>query len=117
MIDLIVKKLKTGPIPAVVPFGSATPGGTYTVVKEEPTGLGYTRYRVITHMAVGQTAALRTHCKETVYDLLAWTPIVGTGPDTRRCVLTPLGVGQLTTTNSDGTISQEAVFSLADMSY
>lgn len=117
MIDLIVTKLKTGPVKAVVPFGSATPAGTYTVVKEEPTGLGYTRYRVITHMAVGQSAALRTHCKKTVYDLLAWTPIAGTGPDTRRFTLTPLGIGQVVTTNSDGTISQEAVFSLAEMSY
>jgi len=117
MIDLIVTKLKTGPVKAVVPFGSTIPAGTYTVVKEEPTGLGFTRYRVITHMAVGQSDALRMHCKKTVYDLLAWKPIKGTGSDTRVCVLTPLGIGQLTTTNSDGTISQEAVFSFAEMSY
>jgi len=117
MIDLIVDKLKTGPVKAVVPFGYATPAGTYTVVKEEPTGLGFTRYRVIAHMSVGQTSALRTYCKKTVYGLLAWTPIVGTGPDTRRCVLTPLGIGQVVTTNSDGSISQEAVFSLPEMSY
>jgi hypothetical protein len=115
MIDIIVARIKTGPITAVVPFGSAIPAGTYVVVKEEPTNLGYTRYRIIAHFAVGQSAAMRTYCKKTLYDLLAYQDL--TGSSNRRFTLTPLGPGAVSNQNSDGTISQEALFRMPDIEY
>lgn len=116
MIDIIVAHLKTGSIKNVVPFGSTPlPAPPYVVVKEELTGLGFTRYRTIAHFAAGQGSAMRTYAKKTVFDLLAYVELTGSGG--RRFCLTPLGPGAVSTANSDSTISQEAVFSLPEMAY
>jgi len=116
MIDLIITKLKTGPIKAVVKFGEAMPSAlTYVVVIEEPTQLGYTRYRINAHMQPGQQDALRLYCKKTAFDLLAYIEM--TGSEDRRFELKPLGIGKVIIANSDKTISQEAIFSLPEMSY
>lgn len=113
--QIIVTKLITGSVKAVVPFGSATPGNTYAVVKMERTGLGYTRVRVIVHMAVGQTVALEDYCRKTVFDLLAYVLLTGSGG--RTFALSPLGLGNVSNQNSDGTISQEALFKLPVIEY
>jgi len=118
MIDLVVAKLKTGSVKNVVPFGSAPPlpSPPYVVVKEEPSNLGYTRYRVIAHFSPGQVLPLRTYCRKEAYNLLAYVELTGSAG--RRNTLSPLGPdGTLTTTNSDGTISQEAVFTMPEPAY
>jgi hypothetical protein len=116
MNDLIIAKLKTGPIKAVIKFGETMPSAlTYAVVIEEPTQFGYTRYRVNAHMQPGQQDALRLYCKKTVFDLLAYIEM--TGSEDRRFELKPLGISKVVTTNTDKTISQEAIFSLPEMSY
>ena len=122
MIDIVVAKLKTGSVKNVVPFGSKLPAPPYVVVKEEPTGLGYTRYRIIAHFlgpskdTEAQIMPLRTYCRKELYDLLAFVEL--TGSRGRRFILSPLGPdGTLTTTNSDSTISQEAVFTMPEPAY
>jgi hypothetical protein len=120
MIDLVIAQLKTGPCKNVVPFGSALPSPPYLVVKEEPTALGYTRYRVIGHFVPIQVSAMRTYMKKTVYDLLDHVELTGTGTDTRRCILQSswdLALGAVAVASSDGTLSQERVFVNPEMSY
>lgn len=119
-LEVIVTKLRTAPSTTitgakVVPFGSSPlPSPPYAVVKQEPTGLGYSRIRVIGHFAVNMQSLLETYVRKTVYDLLAYEALTGSG---RRIVPKPVGIGQLVTTNSDSTISQEAVFQLPEIPY
>lgn len=118
MIDVIVAKLKTGSVKNVVMFGSAPPlpSPPYDVVREEVTNLGYTRYRVISHFSPGQVLPLRSHVRKEIYQLLAYVELTGSGG--RRNTLFPLGPdGTLTTSNSDGTISQEAIFTMPEPAY
>lgn len=114
MIDLIVAKLKTHPtIKAVVAFGTATPGGTYVVVKAETTPNGFVRYRVNAHFAVGQQMAMDTYIRKDVYALLHNVLLSGVGADTRKYIIRAdpdQSIGQVVTSNSDGTISQDRVF-------
>ncbi len=114
--QIIVTKLTThATLKNVVPFGeSPLPAPPYSVVKVEPTGLGYTRVRVIGHYAVNQSAFLETYVKKDVFDLLAYKLLTD---GTRKITLEPLVPGQLVTANSDSTISQEAVFRLPEMAY
>lgn len=116
--QLIVAKLKTNANTAqrnVVPFGSALPSVPYFVVRVEPTQLGYTRVRVNAHMATGQIGPLETYVRKTAYDLLAYKTLEETG--VRRIRLEPIGIGQLVTTNSDSTISQEATFRFQEVPF
>lgn len=114
--QLIVAKLNThATIKKNVPFGSSPlPAAPYRVVKLEPTELGYTRVRVISHWPVNQTVAMEQDCRKDIFDLLAYTPLTGSG---RRIVLKPQGIGPVVTTNSDSTISQEAIFRFAEIPY
>lgn len=124
--QLIVAKLKThATYKNVVPFGSGLPAVPYIVVKIESTQLGYTRARVIAHMAagktvngvveVGQVGPLETYVRKDAYGLLAYKTLTDT--DGRRIRLEPIGIGQLVTTNSDGTISQEATFRFQEVPF
>lgn len=114
--QLIVAKLKThATYKNVVPFGSGLPSVPYIVVRVEPTQLGYTRVRVIAHMAAGQIVPLETYVRKDAYGLLAYKTLTDT--DGRRIRLEPIGIGQLVTTNSDGTISQEATFRFQEVPF
>ncbi len=114
MIDLIVAKLKThSTIKAVVPFGSAIPGSPYTVVKAETTPNGFVRYRVNAHFQPGQQMAMDTYIRKDVYALLHNVLLSGVGADTRKYIIRAdpdQSIGQVVTSNSDGTISQDRVF-------
>ena len=114
MIDLIVTKLKThANLKNVVAFGSALPSPPYTVVKAETTNLGFVRYRINAHMAIGQQTALDTYIRKDVYNLLHNVVLSGVGADTRKYIIRAdpdNSIGQVVMSNSDGTISQDRVF-------
>lgn len=114
--QMIVTALKThATVKNVVPFGSSPlPAPPYTVVKLEPTELGYTRVRVSSHWPVNQTIAMEEYCRKGAFDLLAYQALTNSG---RRIVLKPLGIGPVVTANSDSTISQEAIFRFAEIPY
>jgi hypothetical protein len=112
MIDLVVSKLKTGTYKNVIPFGYPIPSPIYLVVKEEPTNLGYTRWRIIGHALPNQLMLLRTYMRKDVRSLMLG-PIAGTGLDLRYMVIEELPgetMGSLSVISDDGTISLEAIF-------
>lgn len=117
MIDLIVKKLKTGTIKNVVPFGYPTPAAPYVVVREEPGDRALTLYRITVHRAPAEILLLRSYVKKELPELLEDGRIEGTGTDTRSCELrrSPGGPSACRATSDDGTISQEQVYYLPDM--
>lgn len=114
MIDLIVTQLKTHPnMKNVVAFGSLMPSPPYVVVKAETTSLGFVRYRINAHMAIGQQTALDAYVRKDVYNLLHNVLLSGVGSDTRKYIIRAdpdNSIGQVVTSNSDGTISQDRVF-------
>lgn len=113
MIDLVVAKLKTGTWKNVIPFGYPIPATPYLVVKEEPTPLGYVRWRIIGHALPAQLMILRTYMRKDVYNLLNKVAIAGTGADTRYCKLDAIPNetnGTLSVVSDDGTISIETLF-------
>lgn len=110
MIDLVVAQLKTGTWKNVVPFGSTTPAVPYLVVREEPTELGYTRWRITGHALPNQILQLRTYIRKDVVKLLDKVALSGSGRYTK---LDAMRGGQYTpfsVVSDDGTISMEAVF-------
>jgi hypothetical protein len=118
MTDLIVNELKKGAWKNVVPFGYLLPPAPYIVVKEEPTELGYTRWRFIGHIAPGNKTSgiqpdimsLRTYMRKTLYDLINGKILQGGG----RAVMLERIPGQkhdgLSIQNDDGTISIETTY-------
>ena len=113
MIDLVVAKLKTGAWKNVIPFGIPIPSSPYLVVKEEPTPLGYVRWRIIGHAKPEQLMILRTYMRKTVVGLLDKVAISGTSPDTRYMKLDAMPNetnGTLSVVSDDGTISLESNF-------
>lgn len=117
MIDLVVKQLKTGAATNVIPFGAvlddSLPAAPYLVVKEEPTNLGYTRYRIIGHALPSQLLWLRGYMRSSVYKLLHEVVISGTGTDTRKITLQALpgeSLGTPVMENADKTVSIERLF-------
>ena len=118
MVDLIVNKLKTGPWKNVVPFGYLLPPAPYIVVKEEPTKFGYTRWRIIGHIAPGNKTsgtqpdiiALRLYMRKLVYDLLHNVKLTGGGRTTILQRLPGPKTEGLSIRNDDGTISIETSY-------
>lgn len=116
MIDIVVARLKThATVKNVVPFGDTNPAPPYVVVTAEPTGQGFTRLRVNVHHNVGQVAFLDQYSRVDAFNLLAYQQLTGSGG--RRIELIPQGRGAVVNTNSDKTISQEAVFNCPEMAY
>lgn len=115
-LEEIVAKLKTGTIKNVVPYGSALPAPPYIVVKEEPApGLGYTRYRIIVHMAIGQVSPLAKYVRKDLYSLLSLFSLHNGGLDVVNQVDTLENISALIAENSDGTIAQERLFYVTDL--
>jgi hypothetical protein len=112
MIDLVVSKLKTGAWKNVIPFGFTIPASPYLVVKEEPTALSYTRWRIIGHAKPDQLMVLRKYMRKEVRALMLGA-IAGIGTDKRYMVIEELPgetMGSLSVVSDDGTISLESVF-------
>lgn len=119
MTDLIVNRLKTGSWKQVVPFGYLLPPAPYIVVKEEPTELGYTRWRIIGHIKPGSKGSpatqpdimgLRLYMRKAIYELLNNVKLTGGG----RTLMLERIPGQkmeaLSVQNDDGTISIETTY-------
>jgi len=118
MTDLIVNRLKTGTWKQVVPFGYLLPPAPYLVVKEEPTDLGYTRWRIIGHIAPGNKTAgtqpdimgLRLYMRKTIFGLLNNVKLTGGGRTVVLERMTGEKTGALSIMNDDGTISLETLY-------
>lgn len=115
--QIVVTRLKTHPkVTNVVTFGSKPqPGTPYVVVKEEQTGLGFRRFRVVSHFDVNNTVFMETYCRKDCYDLLAFQDL--TDGNGRRIRLIPQGISGVLPPSDDSTFSQEAVFHLPEIEY
>lgn len=114
---LIIDRLKThATVKNVVPFGTKTlPTPPYVVVTIEPTDLGYTRARVNAHYPPDNFDALELYTRKDTYNLLSYQVL--TSVDGRRIYVEPIGIGPQVTSNTDTTISQEAVFRFAEIPF
>lgn len=114
MIDLIVTKLKThANWKNVVRFGSELPAPPYVVVKAETTNFGFVRYRINAHVKQGQQEAMEEYIRKDVYNLLHNVVLSGVGSDDRKYIIRAdpeKSIGDVVTSNSDKTISQERIF-------
>ncbi len=108
MTEAIVKRIKTGKIKAVVPFGSTPTSSPYVVVKTEA-GNGVRNIRVIAHYDQGYRKDLELYIFNDLSNLLRnWK-----GTDSYGNTFIVKDAGEYTdviVTNDDSTISMERVF-------
>jgi hypothetical protein len=121
MIDAVITQLSSylagisKPV-TVVEFGaSSMPSAPYVVVKQEKGPDGMTDFRIIGHMLPGQQSALRLMMRKDVQNALHSKTL--TDSTTKNTILVrPNDLpGQIVPSNSDGTISQERLFYMADI--
>lgn len=114
MIDLVVAKAKThANVKNVVPFGyTPLPSPPYLVVKWEPTAFGFLRWRLIAHFEANQQIFMEQYVRKDLYLLFHNVMLTATLPD-RSYILRAdpeQSIGAFSSSNSDGTISQERIF-------
>lgn len=108
MLPKIVKRLKTGSVKNVVPYGKKTPAAPYDVVRLETLEMGR-GIRVIAHRTPEDDIALENY----VFDELSTLLSGFTDADRFGNRFTVLDSGEWTevvTGNDDGTISMERLF-------
>ena len=110
MITAVVALLKTGSIKNVVPFGSASAGIPYVVVKPEQAP-GGRRFRIIAHYAAGQQIYLEAYIRDEVVTLLDKQLLTSRNGNHNRLELEDEYL-DITVGNDDSTISMERCFLL-----
>lgn len=110
MITKIVAKLKTGSIPAVVPFGGDLPSEKrYVVVKPENAQNGYRRWRIIVHVQPGEIIIAEDYVFKEASELLSEIQVT-TRLGNTQALDKGLEYSDIAPQSDDGTISMERIF-------
>lgn len=115
-IDTVISQISTystiiGKPVSVVEFGVSTlPPAPYVVVRQE-----YGAFRVTAHFLPGQESSLRLYVRKDLSNALDNKTLNDSGSYFRVTVEIESVPDPIVNTNDDGTISQERLFTVADM--
>lgn len=108
MLTKVVAKLKTGPVPNVVPYGSELPNPPYVVVKPEAVPSRGRRFRIIVHYKKGQQVQLEDALRKIIVLISEYQVASRFGAVNRLSRVE--SITDIVAENSDDTISMEAAF-------